>query len=74
MKAFLMCPDRDFDLGRDLPANEPDLSRDLELDVLLNAMADGDEFLFHVARQGIHSNLTNPAEVIYRQHVLADCI
>ena len=74
MKAFLMYPDRDFDLGRDLPANEPDLSRDLELDVLLNAMADGDEFLFHVARQGLHSCLTSPAEVVYRQHVLADCI
>jgi hypothetical protein len=74
MKAFLMYPDRDFDLGRDLPANEPDLSRDLELDVLLKAMADGDEFLFRVARQGIYSYLTNPAEVVYRQHVLADCI
>jgi hypothetical protein len=74
MKAFLMYPDRDFDLGRDLPANEPDLSRDLELDVLLNAMADGDGFLFHVARQGLHSCLTSPAEVVYRQHVLADCI
>ena len=74
MKAFLMYPDRDLDLGRDLPANEPDLSRDLELDVLLNAMADGDKFLFHVARQGLHSCLTSPAEVVYRQHVLADCI
>ena len=26
MKAFLMYPDRDFDLGRDLPANEADLA------------------------------------------------
>jgi len=74
MKAFLMYPDRDFDLGRDLPANEADLSSDLELNVLLRAMAAGDEFLFEVAKQGIHSALASPADIVYRQHVLADCI
>jgi hypothetical protein len=74
MKAFLMYPDRDFDLGRDLPANEPDLSRDLELDVLLSAMAADDKFLSLVARQGLHSHLASPAEIVYRQHILADCI
>ena len=69
-----MYPDRDFDLNRDLPPNEAELSSDLELDILLRAMADGDKFLFDVARQGIHSRLTDPAEIEYRQHVLADCI
>ena len=39
MKAFLMYPDRDFDIERELPANEPDLNSDLELDILLRAMA-----------------------------------
>jgi hypothetical protein len=74
MKAFLMYPDRDFDLGRDLPPNEADLSSDLELNVLLRAMADDDKFLFEVARHGLHSMLPSPAEIVYRQHVLADCI
>jgi MutS domain V len=69
-----MYPDRDFDLERDLPANEPDLASDLELDVLLQVMSDGDKFLFDVARQGIHSSLADPAEIVYRQRVLADCI
>ena len=69
-----MYPDRDFDLDRDLPPNEPELRGDLELGVLLRAMAGGDKFLFDVARQGIHSRLTDPAEIVYRQHVLADCI
>jgi hypothetical protein len=69
-----MYPDRDFDLNRDLPPNEAELSSDLELDILLRAMADGDKFLSDVARQGIHSRLTDPAEIEYRQHVLADCI
>ena len=35
VKAFLMYPDRDFDLDRDLPPNEAELSSDLELDILL---------------------------------------
>jgi hypothetical protein len=74
VKAFLMYPDRDFDTERELPANEPDLSSDLELDILLRAMAAGDKFLFEVARQGLHSGLTSPADITYRQRVLADCI
>jgi len=74
MKAFLMYPDRDFDLERDLPPNEADLSSDLELGALLRAMAGGDKFLFDVARHGLHSVLASPAEIVYRQHVLADCI
>jgi hypothetical protein len=69
-----MYPDRDFDTERDLPPNEADLSSDLELDVLLRAMAGGDDFLFTVARQGLYSGLASPAEIVYRQHILADCI
>ena len=69
-----MYPDRDFGPDRDLPPNEAELSGDLELGVLLRAMAGRDKFLFDVARQGIHSRLTDPAEIVYRQQVLADCI
>ena len=74
MKAFLMYPDRDFDLERDLPPNEADLDNDLELGAVLRAMARGDKFLFDVARHGLYSGLASPAEVAYRQHVLADCV
>jgi hypothetical protein len=73
MRAFLMYPDRNVNL-RYLPPHEADLAKDLELDVLLQAMADGDQFLYAVARCGIHSCLASPAEILYRQHVLADCI
>ena len=69
-----MYPDRDFDLERDLPPNEADLSSDLELGILLRAMASGDKFLLAVARHGLHSYLVSPADIVYRQHVLADCI
>ena len=74
MKAFLMYPDQDFHLGQDLPPNEADLTSDLELNVLLRVMADGDKFLFDTARLGLHSCITSPEEIAYRQHVLADCI
>ena len=46
-----MYPDRDFHLRQGLPPNEADLTSDLELAVILRAMADGDKFLFDVARQ-----------------------
>ncbi len=74
MKAFLMYADRDFDTKRGLPRNEPDLTKDLELDVLLQAMAGEDKFLLGVARSGLHSGLASPEEIVYRQRVLADCI
>jgi MutS domain V len=74
VKAFLMYPDRDFYFGQDLPPNEADLSSDLELGVVLRAMAGGDKFLFDVARLGLHSCITSPEEIAYRQHVLADCV
>jgi hypothetical protein len=69
-----MFPDRDFNPDARLPEQEPDLAADLELGTLLHAMAGGDAYLYAMARQGIHSGLTRPAEITYRQHVLADCV
>jgi hypothetical protein len=74
MKALLMCADRDFDAGRELPPQEADLAADLELGTLLTAMAGGDDFVYAVARQGLYSGLASSAEITYRQHVLADCV
>lgn len=50
------------------------LAQDLELRTLWSAMAAGDEYLFEAARRGVLSSLTDPAEILYRQHVLADCL
>jgi len=74
MKAFLMHRDQDFDLKRKLPPNVEALTQDLELNVLLGAMARGDNFLFDIARRALLSSLTDPAAIVYRQHVLADCM
>ena len=71
MKAYLMHPDQDFSTSREL-GNADDLRRDLELDTLLNTMAQGDEFLLKVATTGLLSPLTDAAEIKYRQAVLKD--
>jgi hypothetical protein len=65
MKVFLMYRDRDFDPGQQLPPNHEALIQDLELTTLFNAMAGGDALL---------SSLGEPAEIVYRQQVLADCL
>ncbi len=74
MKAFLMHPDRDFDIEQEPPANAADLTQDLELDVLLDAMGGGDPFVREVARRAVLLSLTEPETIVHRQQVLADCL
>jgi MutS-like protein len=74
MKAFLMHPDQDFDLQRELPPHHGALIRDLELETLFGAMAGGDQFLYEVAERAVLSSLTDPEAISYRQQVLGDCL
>ncbi|MFD2474814.1 MutS-related protein [Amycolatopsis silviterrae] len=74
MKVFLLHPDRDFDAEGALPANEAVLTADLELDVLYDAMAEGDGFRRDVAREVLAAGSADPEVIRYRQHVLADCL
>jgi DNA mismatch repair ATPase MutS len=75
MKAYLMYRGRDFDLQGKLPANQDALVQDLELQLLFNAMAQGDEFLLAVARQAILAGTRTDLETIgYRQAILRDCL
>lgn len=74
MKAFLMHPGHDFDTERELPANEPVLSQDLELNTLVSAMAAGDAFLFEIARRAVLSSLRDPDAIAYRQEILKDAL
>lgn len=54
--------------------NDTVLTQDLELQTLWDAMAAGDEFLFEMAKRAVLSSLTDPDAIVYRQHVLADCL
>jgi len=74
VKVFLTHRDQDFDLQQALPPNEEALTQDLELNTLFNAMALEDAFLFDVAKKAVLSSLVDPETIVYRQHVLADCL
>jgi hypothetical protein len=74
MKAFLMHRDQDFDLRQPLPWNEQALTQDLGLNVLFGAMAQGDSFMFEVARRAILGGLADIEAIGYRQSALRDCV
>jgi hypothetical protein len=66
--------DRDFDQKGEISPNEAALTQDLELDTLFGAMAAGDKFLLEVVKKGVLTSLDEPGAILYRQHILADCL
>lgn len=69
-----MYRDRDFDLEAPPPSNAEDLTRDLGLDTVIEAMAGEDRFLAAVATAALLASLTDPEAVRYRQRILDDCL
>ncbi len=69
-----MFRDRDFDPKGGLPPAAAAVTQDLGLDALFDAMAAGEEFLREVARRAVLTGLRDPAEIGYRQSILADCL
>jgi hypothetical protein len=75
MKTFLMHPDRDFDAEPPSPKASIPYAQDLELNVLLNAAAAGDQYLYDImAAACAHAWGNDVATVLYRQAVLKDCL
>jgi len=74
MKVFLMFKDRDFDLESPLPQSEQSLTEDLDLITLFKAMAGDDTLLFEVAKRAVLSPLQDADQILYRQHILQDCL
>ncbi|MCS0603694.1 hypothetical protein NX794_21105 [Streptomyces sp. LP11] len=72
MKARLLYADRDLDWDAPPVPEAADLTRDLALDTLFDAMADGDDFLRDTARQVVLTSLTEPDAIVYRQRILGD--
>ena len=67
-------PDPKLDLKQLLPWNAPALTQDLELDILFDAMAQGDNFLLEVATVAVLSSIADVGAILYRQDVLRDCL
>jgi DNA mismatch repair ATPase MutS len=74
MKAYLLHSSRDFDMRRAPLWNEDALTQDLALEMLYQAMAQGDGFLDEVAKHVLPASLIELDDIRYRQAVLADCI
>jgi hypothetical protein len=74
MKVFLLYPDRNFDSKRTLPPFRETLVQDLGLETIFSAMAGGDKFIHEVVERVIFDSLRDPAEILYRQEILKDCL
>lgn len=61
-------------LEQRLPWNEAALRQDLGLDILFATMAQGDSFLFEVAKVAMLTSLTDLSTILYRQDIFADCL
>jgi hypothetical protein len=62
-----------LELRQILPWNEGALRQDLGVDVLCQAMAQDDRFLYEVVRVAILSSVIDVDTIRYRQHACADC-
>lgn len=72
MKTFLMHPDRDFDATIQ---SKRELTQDIELDVLLNAAATGDRYLYSIMTAACAGAWMNDiATIRYRQEIMKDCL
>ena len=65
--------DESLNLQQLLPWNEKALTQDLGLDILINAMAHEDNFLFEVSKVAMMNEITDIETILYRQGVLSDC-
>ncbi|MCL4407781.1 MAG: DNA mismatch repair protein MutS, partial [Thermotogae bacterium] len=74
MKVFLMFRNRDFDLEQQLPPFADDLVQDLELNIILNAMSNGDEFVFNISKRALLSSINSAEMLLYRQNIIKDCL
>jgi DNA mismatch repair ATPase MutS len=75
MKAFLVHKNLNFDAKAALPPNAADLTQDLELETLVRAMSNEDEYLAGIARGVLlQATATDLETVLYRQAVWKDCL
>jgi hypothetical protein len=68
-----MSPDTDFDPNREPPPYAEDLTQDLQLAPLLDAMAAGDTFIREMCEAALLAGCTDTEEIAHRHAVLADC-
>ena len=74
MKVHLMHPELDFDVEAPPPAHAADLEQDLQLHLMWDAMAGGDDFLRAVSKAATLQPLIDADAIRYRQDAFGDCL
>lgn len=74
MKTFLMFREGDKPQENEELWGSEHIIQDLELARIIDAMAEGDDFLKRVCQNVLLRPLTDPSELTYRQDILKDCI
>lgn len=74
MKAHLLYRDKDCSSTQALPSNAAELIQDLELDVVFDAMAEGDNFIRDLVPSIFLGYSCDLDMIRYRQTILSDCI
>ncbi len=74
MNVYLMFKDKDFNFEKNLPLQSEEVAKDLGVDILLNYMSNGDEFVYNVSKKSLLSPLEDIDTILYRQNILKDCI
>jgi hypothetical protein len=75
MKPFLMHPNHGFEPQPSSPKEPLQFAQDLELDVLLEAAAAGDEYLYEIMTAACaHATANDIGTILYRQEILRDCL
>ncbi len=69
-----MSAHRQLDIDSDLPDNAAAVEHDLALEPVLQAMGGGDSYVRDVAEKVLFAGLLEPEQILYRQHVLSDCL
>jgi len=74
VRTFLMYADKNFIVKKEFSKSLDILMSDLELDVLLDAMSQDDDFLYSVSKTALLDMLRSRDEIVYRQDILKDCL
>lgn len=74
MKTYLMYKNKDFIVDDSFPEHFNIKMKDLELNVLLQSLSAGDDFLYSVVKKAISQLLCEVPDIEYRQAILKDCL
>ncbi len=73
-RAYLLHPDRSFNMSCKLPSHGDTLVEDLELNTLVRAMSQDDPFLRDICLRVMLTGAGDAATIAYRQEILKDCL